>query len=469
MAQFDSFVVFAEMRTGSNLLEAALNRLTGVHCHGEAFNPALIGYPKRDTLLGMTRGERDADPLALWQRIGSAPGLNGCRYFHDHDPRVLQPMLSDPRCAKIVLTRNPVESYVSLKIARATGQWKLGDARDRREARASFDAEEFKHHLEQLQTFQLYLLRALQTSGQTAFYVDYEDAQDLEVLNGLAAWLGVEDRLKVLPDDLVPQNPAPMEEKVANFPAMETALSRLDRFNLTRTPNFEPRRGPAVPGFVAAKGAGLLYMPIRPGPDVPVRAWLSQLGDGGLEEGFNQKTLRQWKRRHPGHRSFTVLRHPLLRAHLAFHALIERAGMADIRVTLRAAYGLALPSDGTPFAPKTEGAVFMAFLRWLKANLSLQTSLPVHPLWASQSASLLGLTQFAAPDLIAREDRLASDLAAVADAAGTPAPLFDAAATAPEAAALAAIWQPEMEKAAREAYTRDFMQFGFADWKIQAA
>lgn len=132
MAKFDCFVIFAEMRTGSNLLEAAVNELEGVACHGEAFNPALIGYPKKTELLGISREARDSDPMRLWRAIREAPGLNGCRFFHDHDPRVLGAMLEDPRCAKIVLTRNPFESYVSLKIARATNQWKLGDARRRR-------------------------------------------------------------------------------------------------------------------------------------------------------------------------------------------------------------------------------------------------------------------------------------------------------------------------------------------------
>ena len=40
---FTSFVVLAEMRTGSNFLEANLNALEGVTCHGEAFNPHFIG------------------------------------------------------------------------------------------------------------------------------------------------------------------------------------------------------------------------------------------------------------------------------------------------------------------------------------------------------------------------------------------------------------------------------------------
>ncbi|MFT3690638.1 nodulation protein NodH [Paenirhodobacter sp.] len=441
MPHFESFVVLAGMRTGSNLLEAALNALPGVTCHGEAFNPALIGYPKRSALLGMTRAERDADPLALWARIKAAPGLNGCRYFHDHDPRLLAPMLADPACAKIVLTRNPVESYVSLQIARATGQWKLGDARNRKSVRAEFDPAGFEAHLAAVQGFQIHILHGLQTSGQSAFYVDYDDLQDLEVLNGLAAWLGVEGRLAALPDSLVVQNPEPIEAKVGNFAQMSAALARLDRFNLSRTPNFEPRRGPNVPGFLAA--GGLLYMPLR--PDVPgVAEWLAGLGP--VERGFSQKTLRQWKRRHPGHRSFTVLRHPLLRAHLALHAVLTRDDMGHVRDVLRESYRLALGPEALE-----------PFLGWIKANLNGQTSLPVSPLWASQSALMQGLGQFATPDLIAREEDLPRDLGWLAPGAPAFTPLPDP--------VPALIPTPALQKAAREAYPRDFMQFGFGEYQ----
>lgn len=450
MARFNSFVVLAGMRTGSNLLEAALNALPGVTCHGEAFNPALIGYPKRSTLLGMTREERDADPLALWARIVAAPGLNGCRYFHDHDPRLLAPLLQDPTCAKIVLTRNPAESYVSLKIARATGQWKLGDARHRKTVRAGFDAAEFEDHLSAVQAFQIRILHALQVSGQTAFHVDYDDLLDLAVLNGLAAWLGLDGRLAELPGSLVVQNPEPLEAKVENFPEMEAALARLDRFNLSRTPNFEPRRGPNVPGFIAA--GGLLYMPLR--PDVPgVAEWLA--GQGPVTRDFSQKTLRQWKRSHPGHRSFTVLRHPLLRAHLALQAVIAREGMEPVRSVLRKTYRLPLP-DRASEAVWPEALA--AFLGWIKANLNGQTSLAVSPLWASQSALLQGLGQFALPDMIAREDRLAQDLAFLA-------PQAQAFVAPPRPSLLDAIVTPGLQKAAREAYPRDFMQFGFGDYQ----
>ena len=55
MPAFDCFVIFADMRTGSNFLETALNSVEGVICHGEAYNPAFVGYPKRTHLLDFDR------------------------------------------------------------------------------------------------------------------------------------------------------------------------------------------------------------------------------------------------------------------------------------------------------------------------------------------------------------------------------------------------------------------------------
>ncbi len=58
---FDYFVVFAEMRTGSNFLEANLNAFAGLTCHGEAFNPHFIGYPNSGgDCWVLTQAERDA-------------------------------------------------------------------------------------------------------------------------------------------------------------------------------------------------------------------------------------------------------------------------------------------------------------------------------------------------------------------------------------------------------------------------
>ena len=452
--------MFAEMRTGSNFLEANLNAIPGVICHGEAFNPVFIGKKDQTEFLGVTLAEREADPSLLLRRMRErTPGLSGFRYFHDHDPRIFDLVMDDPRCAKIILTRNPVESYVSLLIARATGQWKLTNPKNLKQAKARFDALDFQEHLDQLQQFQMRLLRALQARGQTAFYIDYEDIPDLAVLNGLAAFLGVEGRLEQVDSSLTVQNPEPLSDKVTNPAAMEQALARLDRFNLSRTPNFEPRRNASIPGYTAARSAPLLFMPIKGAPMTPVLEWMSGLG--GLEKEFTHKTLRQWKRSHPGHRSFTVLRHPLDRAHRAFCALEEGAVQAEQRNILARVHGVHLPRPGEGYAdPDARRSSFLAFLRFLKRNLSGQTGFRTDAGWASQAATLAGFALFQPPDLILREETLAEGVAFLCHELGLPA--TDLALARDEIdAKLDSIRDAELEEAARDAYQRDYLGFGF--------
>lgn len=471
--RFDSFVVFAEMRTGSNFLEANLNALDGVACHGEAFNPHFIGYPKTEDILGVDQATRDANPRVLLDAIRAQSGaLGGFRYFHDHDPRVLDVCLDDPRVAKIILTRNPAESYISWRIAQETGQWKLTDVKARKEGLAQFDAEEFERHIRALQSFQVMLLNRLQVSGQTAFYVDYEDLQSVAVMNGLAAFLGVEARLEGLDKTLKVQNPAALSEKVANFDEMQSALAGVDRFNLTRTPNFEPRRGPAVPSYVAAAEAPLLYVPIKSGVTAAVEGWLAAVDSvepGALRRKLSQKLLRQWKRKHPGHRSFTVLQHPVARAHHAFCTYILNGGAdayPQIRETLRKRYKLPIPEGAVDDAWHLEAhrAAFLAFLGFLKGNLNGQTAIRVDAAWCTQAQALQGVAEFITPDLVLRADELAEDLPRLAARVGCACPPL------PEGQpdtpfALAEVYSREIEEATRAAYQRDYMMFGFARWR----
>jgi len=472
--RFSSFVVFAEMRTGSNFLEANLNAFAGITCHGEAFNPHFIGYPNSTHILGVDQATRDAEPGALLRAIRHDPSvMGGFRYFHDHDPRVLDMVLDDPACAKIVLTRNPVESYISWKIAQATGQWKLTDIKARKAAQAVFDPAEFEAHLEALQSFQIKLLNRLQTSGQTAFYVAYEDLQSVDVMNGIAAFLGVPEMLEELDKSLKKQNPSPLSEKVKNYAQMELALGRIDRFDLTRTPNFEPRRGPNVPGYVTGISAPLLFMPMAGGPQQEVNRWLAAL-DGekqnALGKKMSQKELRQWKRSKPGHRSFTVLRHPILRAHNVFcHRIMnsDKGSYLQLRRTLMRRYKLPLPEEGQEggIDLATHRAAFKAFLVFLKGNLAGQTSIRIDSEWASQSEIVGGFGEFTLPDMILREETMAGALNELAADAG-----YD---SAPRVELpsfhgthlLEDVYDDEIEALGAEVYQRDYMMFGFGRWR----
>lgn len=310
MGAFDLFVILGAMRTGSNFLEESLNAAPGLTCHGEAFNPVFLAYPDRAELFGLTQSDRDADPLALLARLRDAPGLNGFRYFPDHDPRVLEPLLADPRCAKIVLGRNPLDSYLSLQIARETKQWRLKGA-DRKTARVRFDGADFLAYLEDHAAFHTHVARALQVTGQTAFPVSYDDLGDAAVLTGLLRFLGVGGEAAPT-RRTVPQNPEPASEKVSNPAELARMVARLDAFRLGHLPSFEPDRGPGVRSFVTVAGARLIYMPIPGVEDRGLRAHLA--GQGATESGLTQADLRVWMRDNPGFRSLTLIDHPLPRA-----------------------------------------------------------------------------------------------------------------------------------------------------------
>lgn len=470
--QYDYFVIFAEMRTGSNFLEENVNSYPGLTCWGEAFNPAFIGKSKQKEMLGVSLIMREADPTLLLHKMRDATkGLAGFRFFHDHDPRILAHVLKDSKCAKIILTRNPLDSYVSRKIADKTGQWRLGDLKDAKSAKIVFDKREFSGLLDELKGFQLSLQRALQTSGQTAFYINYDDIQDIEVLNGLARFLGVsEERGKTTQKTKV-QNPSRLEDKVVNYAEMVANLSSVDHFNLSNTPNFEPRRGPGVPTYLAGQSVPLLYMPVRSGPEQAVQAWLAGLDKvdpAALTQEFTQKTLRQWKRQNKGHRSFTVITHPTLRLHRTFCRYILNISAltyVEIREVLRDIYKLPIPvgQPDASYGRDQHREAFLKFADFVKGNLNGQTSIRVDGTWASQSEVIKGFADFSLPDVIVREESLTEDLDRLGASVGVaaiavPAQRDDSPYT------LADIYDEEVEDAVRATYQRDYMMFGFKPW-----
>jgi hypothetical protein len=192
--------------------------------------------------------------------------------------------------------------------------------------------------------------------------------------------------------------------------------------------------------------------------------------EDALQQEFSQKSLRQWMRSHEGHRSFTVLRHPLARAHHAFCTKILTTGpgsFGGIRKTLKRVHKLPVP-DGEPDGSWTVAqhrAAFLGFLEFVKANLSGQSSVRQDAHWASQAAILQGMGNFALPDFVLREDELATALPELAAKLGhESAPQIKV----PESDApytLADVYDPQIEAAARDAYARDYLVFGFGDWR----
>lgn len=458
---FRSFVIFAEMRTGSNLLEATLNGIRKVTCFGEAFNPYMMGWPDKDELQGVTFNEREADPLRLLKKLFDKPGhLPGFRYFHDHDPRVFDTIMDDRQCAKIILTRNPLDSYISTRLARATDQWKLNETEVPIPASVNYDGPEFRQLLEEIGGFQQRLLRRLQSSGQTGFWLEYDDLRDTAVMTGLLHWLGRTELEKVAPaNDQVPQNPRAMREKVANFDEMQADLQLLDPFALNRIPNFEPQRGPAVPSFMTNEaGSGLVYMPIQGGMKPAHRDWFEALGE--VTRAHTQSSLRRWKRQHYGHRSFTILRHPVHRAWDAFQKLVTDAP-SELRQFMREVHRVPLPEEAALSGLDQDRvmALFKAFVTFLGRNLNGQTSLPTHPHWATQSAVVSGFSQFSQPDMLLRENQLTEDIGHLCESAGIKSAQI---ALLDQAAYPSFLFEKEILDITKSAYLRDYIAFGFS-------
>ena len=329
--------------------------------------------------------------------------------------------------------------------------------------RPEFDLSEFESRLDELQEYQKTLVNRLQITGQTAYYLDYEDVLDLKVVNGLAAFLGVEGRLEEMVFKFKKQNPEPLMDKVANPEGMKAGLAQMDWFNLKHTPNFEPRRPGAVGSYVASDAVGLLFQPVKSGPEQRIRKWLQ--GYGGLVTSFDRQSLRKWREGHEGQRSFTVLRHPLTRAHAAWCEFLEKEWMPELRPYLKRVHKFDLPPKGQKgFATAAEHrAGLMVFLELVKHIQAGRTELRTPPQLASQLATVNGFAMVQAPDFLLREERLEEGLAFLCGEAGLEMkPLPGDAEKLPFD--LAALYGPDMEKAARDAYGRDYAAYGFGNW-----
>ena len=155
-----------------------------------------------------------------------------------------------------------------------------------------------------------------------------------------------------------------------------------------------------------------------------------------------------------------MLRHPLLRAWTAFETLL-RGRNGELRQLMRDIHRVALPPDEELAAldDARKAELFAAFLDFLRRNLNGQTTLPCYPGWASQSEVLAGFSRFGAPDMVLREAELARDLDWLAAGAGIAKP---AALPGDEPDYPDFLEEQSLRSAAKKAYLRDYVAFGFA-------
>ncbi|MBB5514395.1 LPS sulfotransferase NodH [Rubricella aquisinus] len=492
--KFKYFVIYGVMRTGSNLLEHFLNQFDAFQSYGEVFNPSFLGKPGNDTMLGIGRAEREQRPVALIERMiaDAAPALPGFRLFQGHDPRILRRTLIDDSCGKVILRRNPLDSFISLKIAQQTDQWMLRNINKRRQAKVHFDLAEFLRYSEETDAYYAQINRLLQEHGQTAFTIAYDDVKDPAVLHGLARYLGTDEHLAAPKEGITRQNPGPLSEKVENYDEMIAALETQRDTTVSAEPRAAERGG--LRFLTACTRAPVLFACIPAGPEERILRWMHTV-DGGdpLRDDFhdalesetlftqfgNRKALRLWLDERPERVCFAIVRHPLLRAYEVFEKRILPGGddgFPMIREHLRTRYGMAMPDEDRCAGQDRAGleqagytadkhrAAFQIFLEFIRENLSGQTSMRTDGEWAPQRAFVDGFNDLLPLDLVAKESKLLRVAAYIRNnlnLGATKNAVFKQSLEDGHIIPLSEIYTEAHESEARNAYREDYASFGF--------
>ena len=228
-----AFVMLGMMRSGSNLLERTLGLLPDVRCHGELFNPGFVGLDTQFNggWAGFTRENlqaRDDDELGFLKKLDAACDrqIMGLRLFLDHSGPMTARLLYDPAVKKIVLSRNMLESYVSLGMAQETGVWLSTEEAKAPPKPVTIDVGKLINYALRQSLYYNDILSVLHQTGQAFEMVDYAEVKDLARQVEIAAFIGSAHRPQKVEEPIKRQNPGTLEDKIANFAFVQKELRR---------------------------------------------------------------------------------------------------------------------------------------------------------------------------------------------------------------------------------------------------
>jgi len=228
-----AFLLVGMMRSGSNFLERQLNLLPDVRCHGELFNQVFIGFSHESAgrPAGYTRDSpnaRNADEDGFIDKVDQACDRRviGLRLFLDHSAPMTSRLLHDPNVAKVVLSRNLLEAYISLETARETGVWLTTDT-------PKAPPKPVKVDINKLMTFALRqslyyndVQTVLHQTGQRYLQIDYNEIKNLAKLNEIARFVGSQHEFKSVSEPIQKQNPGTLDERIQDYAKLVDELKR---------------------------------------------------------------------------------------------------------------------------------------------------------------------------------------------------------------------------------------------------
>ncbi len=463
------FAIFGVMRTGSNLLERSLDHYEGLVGLGELFNQHFIGGPKELEAFGTTLAERNLDPVGFLERVIAAhPGqIPGFRIFRGHDARMMAHAARDPQCAKFVLHRDPLDSFLSLKIAGETGQWMLRKEGNRKLAKVRFDSGEFAAYRDDLARHYDQVRTMIRAAGQAAFEIAYEDLQSNDIMNGAARFAGSSEVKDRLSPRIQRQNPESAAEKVEN-PADLPVTGSARRM----TPAAPRPRFAALDALIVSRGIEVVFAPV-PGAGAEAITAMLEAAEAGI--GRNDKPMvtglkpgQLERRRGRGGFVFSFVRDPAARIWEVYQGRILHGAdpaFDDARRVMIRDYGApSVPAMQTD--PAARAAGFDAFLSFVADNMAGRTAAPQDPAWAPQSLLIAAYAEETPPDFVGRLERAEADLGYVLGRLNVPDDGRLAASVVSALAArmtvpLADVMTPARAARIHEIYARDYRRLGY--------
>ena len=227
------FVIMCQPRTGSYLLVDLLNQFSDIVCHGEIFKPPrleMLQWAKKR--IPFTAEERDKYPITFVRSVlDLTPNrVAGFKMFATHNAFARQFILEDPGIRKVILSRSPLESYISYKRANLTGEW-VGRKRNSLVAEAKgagpkvrFERAEFMHHVKRAETLHSEYAEIEAFTKQEFLRISYDDVVKIEPVRRLAGVLGSKDLSASLAPTLRKQIVEPLEDIVENHEEMVKCL-----------------------------------------------------------------------------------------------------------------------------------------------------------------------------------------------------------------------------------------------------
>ena len=233
IASADYFVILAAMRTGSNLLQSNLNQFKDILCLGELFNRSFVGVnipgKSNKAYAGYTREDverRNRDGKVFFDTLyAEVKGkVFGFRMFKGQDDKLLDIILQNKNCRKVILKRNDLDSFISLQIANKSRKWLSRNPDRVQEHRVRFSMKKFLQYIEQNERFYSHCESVISDTGQECYEIHYEQVKDLQELNRLADFIGSRCRKQEIKERIFKQTLPGLEYKVVNYEGMIQAL-----------------------------------------------------------------------------------------------------------------------------------------------------------------------------------------------------------------------------------------------------